>query len=189
MEDTGSAQSLAAAVEAALKEANVEAMTRVAPVPPGEPLSPPRHVCDQAAQGMAGALSGGGLRALALAHEAAARAGLPLLLVDPAPLAASAQWEALQLRPHPDVFAQVRAARDVTPPRLSCYSLNQCLSAGVRGPVPREGLGERGAAARGWRWARGSPGTRRTPAGATGPAAAATRGGPLRTQVGGSITQ
>lgn len=115
MEDTGSAQSLAAAVEAALKEANVEAMTRVAPVPPGEPLSPPRHVCDQAAQGMAGALSGGGLRALALAHEAAARAGLPLLLVDPAPLAASAQWEALQLRPHPDVFAQVRAARDVTP--------------------------------------------------------------------------
>lgn len=117
VEDTGRAQQLAAAVEAALALAELEGLTRVAPAPLGQPLSPPRHVCEQAAGGAAAALCGGDLRAQTLAHEAAARAGLPLLLVDPAPLAASAAWEALQLHPHPDVFAEVLPSR-FSPPRL-----------------------------------------------------------------------
>lgn len=44
-------------------------------------------------------------RVARLAAEAAARAGVPLLLLQPAPLAAS--WEVLALYPHEDVLAQV----------------------------------------------------------------------------------
>lgn len=44
-------------------------------------------------------------RTARLAAEAAARAGVPLLLLQPAPLDAS--WEVLALYPHEDVLAQV----------------------------------------------------------------------------------
>lgn len=44
-------------------------------------------------------------RAARLAGEAAARAGVPLLLLQPAPRVAS--WEVLALYPHEDVLAQV----------------------------------------------------------------------------------
>lgn len=50
-------------------------------------------------------LGGGDARAARLAAAGAARAAVPLLLVDHAP--ADAAWEALELYPHPQVLAQV----------------------------------------------------------------------------------
>ena len=49
-------------------------------------------------------LTGGDARAMRLAAAGAARAALPLLLVEPAP--ADAAWEALELFPRPQVLAQ-----------------------------------------------------------------------------------
>lgn len=53
------------------------------------------------------ALTGGDARATRLAAAGAARAALPLLLVDHAP--ADAAWEALELYPQPQVLAQACA--------------------------------------------------------------------------------
>ncbi|KAJ8723365.1 hypothetical protein PYW08_003277 [Mythimna loreyi] len=103
------AMQLAAAVDAAL---NVSGAAAVAPLEPDEPLAPPAAVCAQAAASEDGSpavatLGGGDARAARLAAAGAARAALPLLLVDHAP--ASSAWEALELYPHPQVLAQACA--------------------------------------------------------------------------------
>ncbi|KAJ8723589.1 hypothetical protein PYW08_003501 [Mythimna loreyi] len=101
---------LAAAVDAALGAPGAAA---VAPLEPDEPLAPPAAVCAQAgvgADGGAGVVAtvgGGDARAARLAAAGAARAALPLLLVEHAP--AHAAWEALALYPHPQVLAQACA--------------------------------------------------------------------------------
>ncbi|KAJ0183044.1 hypothetical protein K1T71_001020 [Dendrolimus kikuchii] len=124
------ARHLAAAVEAALRVASADtgeapgggatsdvdeappedddaSSVHIAAVEPDEPLAVPAHVCEQASEARDAVVSGGGARAMRLAEAAAARAGLPLLLVDPAPTNSS--WEALALYPHPDVLAQACA--------------------------------------------------------------------------------
>ncbi|KAM3960066.1 glutamate receptor ionotropic, kainate 2 [Aphomia sociella] len=96
------AQQLAAAADAALGAPG----TAVAPAEPDEPLALPAHVCAQASAESVAAVSGGGGRGGArLAAEGAARAGLPLLLLDELPV--DATWEALALYPHPDIFTQI----------------------------------------------------------------------------------
>ncbi|RVE41857.1 hypothetical protein evm_013501 [Chilo suppressalis] len=97
----GRALQLAAALEAALGEG----AALVAPVEPDEPLAAQAHVCAQAAEEAAAAVSDGGERAAALGADAAARAGLPLLLLGPV-AAADAAWEALALYPPDDIIAQ-----------------------------------------------------------------------------------
>ncbi|XP_035449990.2 glutamate receptor ionotropic, kainate 2 isoform X1 [Spodoptera frugiperda] len=104
VEQPDRALQLAAAVDAALQTAGAAA---VAPLEPAEPLAPPAAVCAQAAGGAGAALTGGDARATRLAAAGAARAALPLLLVEQAP--ADAAWEALQLWPHPQVLAQACA--------------------------------------------------------------------------------
>ncbi|XP_030033794.2 glutamate receptor ionotropic, kainate 2 [Manduca sexta] len=102
------ARQLAAAAEAALQSLPDAGVTvQVAGVEPDEPLSLAAHLCAQAREGVAAVLSAGGERAARLAGAAAARAGVPLLLLDEAP--ADGSWEALPLYPHPDVLAQACA--------------------------------------------------------------------------------
>ncbi|XP_031766616.2 glutamate receptor ionotropic, kainate 5-like isoform X2 [Galleria mellonella] len=101
--DPRRAQQLAAAVDAALGAA--AGGSAVAPVEPDEPLALPAHVCEQGAREAAALVCGGGRRAARLAGEGAARAGVPLLLLGPAPLPPT--WDALALHPHPDIFIQV----------------------------------------------------------------------------------
>lgn len=116
-------------------------------------------------------------RSARLAAEAAARAGVPLLLLQPAPLTAS--WEVLALYPHEDVLAQVTfSSRLVTLPVKNWRVMLGCvLVEGGRRPVPSQGLAERCAVARGQCTQRCAHRARRREAGAAGaPAAAETRG-------------
>lgn len=72
---------------------------------PNEPLALADAVCSLAQGEERVVLAGGDPRTLRLASGAAARSGLPLLLVDPVP--ADATWEVLELYPHPEVLAKV----------------------------------------------------------------------------------
>ncbi|XP_026318857.1 glutamate receptor ionotropic, kainate 3-like [Hyposmocoma kahamanoa] len=110
------ARALEHAAKAALAALNLTGIGEVEPaaVEPGEPLALPARICQQAKAGVTvvvgGAPAGDNAetaRAARLAAEAAARAGVPLLLLQPAPLAAS--WEVLALYPHEDVVAQAGA--------------------------------------------------------------------------------
>lgn len=74
----------------------------------------------QAGEEVSAVVMGGdaGARAQRLAAEAAARAGLPLLLTGPEP--SGAEWEALALYPHPDVLAMVILLHLNGPIRYHC---------------------------------------------------------------------
>ncbi|CAB3254202.1 unnamed protein product [Arctia plantaginis] len=75
---------------------------------PNEPLALADAVCSLAQGEERVVLAGGDPRTLRLAGGAAARSGLPLLLVDPVP--ANATWEVLELYPHPEVLAKACAS-------------------------------------------------------------------------------
>lgn len=115
-------------------------------------------------------------RAARLAAEAAARAGVPLLLLQPAPLSAS--WEALALYPHEDVLAQVTPAPVAPGDRHAIWDVIKARAVpGGRGPMPCQGLATRRFAARGQCAQRRANCARRRGAGAArAPVAAQARG-------------
>ncbi|KAJ2950838.1 hypothetical protein O0L34_g5181 [Tuta absoluta] len=82
----------------------------VVPVEPGELLDVPKQVCDAANENKYNALLSGVSVGVPLAAAAAARAGLPLLLVNDVP-EAEACWEALAMYPRAELA--LAAARDL----------------------------------------------------------------------------
>ncbi|XP_064072284.1 glutamate receptor ionotropic, kainate 2-like [Vanessa tameamea] len=94
---------LVAAVNAVLRDHDGTLLEVPAPVEPQEPLAEPGQICLQAGQG-ATAVVGGSAGA-----DAAARAGLALLLAEPAPENRHLS-SALELYPHLDVLARACAA-------------------------------------------------------------------------------
>ncbi|CAH2085118.1 unnamed protein product [Euphydryas editha] len=94
---------LVAAVNAALREHDVAPLDAPAPVEPNEPLAEPGQICLQASRGATAVVGG------AAGADAAARAGLPLLLATPAPENRNL-LTTLELYPHFDVLARACAA-------------------------------------------------------------------------------
>ncbi|XP_073954906.1 glutamate receptor ionotropic, kainate 2-like isoform X2 [Choristoneura fumiferana] len=105
---------MAAAVEAALIAGNVIPDVRLGSVEPDEPLDMAAQVCAKAQEGVSAILAYGEAEEVKLASAAAARVGVPLLLVSPTPFSTSTEgllhWETIHMYPQNDVFIKACTA-------------------------------------------------------------------------------